>query len=81
MAVSASGLGSVLLENPAQAIPDTFRQAQPNLLPRVRERSYHGITQLQLQVEGLDYAEAAHRVLPEHLLVELSVPKYRLGGK
>ncbi len=34
----------MLLEHPAQTIPDTFREAQPNLLPRVRERSYHGIS-------------------------------------
>ena len=67
-----NGYVMMLLEHPAQAIPDTFREAQPNLLPRVRERSYHGITQLQLQVEGLEYAEAAHRVLSDHLLVELA---------
>ena len=43
----------LVAQSHASTIPDTFRQAQPNLLPRVRERSYHSLTELYYQREAL----------------------------
>ena len=65
------GYVSMLVDSPIEKIPDTFREAQASLVPRVRERSYHAIAKLQMAAEGEEYIEPAYRVLADHLLVEL----------
>ena len=65
------GYVSMLVDSPTEKIPDTFREAQPGLVPRVRERSYHSIAKLQMEAEGEEYFEPAYRILADHLLVEL----------
>jgi hypothetical protein len=52
-------------------IPGTFREAQGQLLPRVREDSYLGMMKLYFEVEGLKFPEPIQRALAEHLTVEL----------
>jgi hypothetical protein len=52
-------------------IPGTFREAQSNLLPRVRERAYHSLTALQAEVAGLARFNFCFRPLSDHLGVEL----------
>ncbi len=51
------GYVSMLVDSPTQKIPDTFREAQPGLVPRVRERSYHAIAKLHTEAEGEEYFE------------------------
>lgn len=55
----------------SRMIPESFREAQANLLPKVRERSYHDLMQLYFRVEGLEAAEPARKLLGDHLSVEL----------
>ena len=62
----------LIAQSHTSTIPDTFRRAQPNLLPRVRERSYHSLTKLYYQREGLETEEPAYRVISDHLVVELA---------
>lgn len=52
-------------------IPPTYREAQPNLLPRVRERAYHSLTALQAEVAGLAPFNFCFQPLCDHLGVEL----------
>lgn len=65
------GYVTMLLDSPTQRIPDTFREAQSGLLPRVRERSYHPMAKLHTEAEGEEYFEPAYRILADHLLLEL----------
>ena len=65
------GYVTMLVDSPTEKIPDTFREAQPGLVPRVRERSYHAIAKLHTEAEGEEYFEPAYRILADHLLVEL----------
>jgi hypothetical protein len=62
---------SLFATSESRTIPETFREAQGNLLPKLRERSYHDLMQLYFRVEGLEAAEPARKLLGDHLSVEL----------
>jgi hypothetical protein len=62
---------SLFAASESRRIPASFREAQRNLLPKVRERSYHDLMQLYFRVEGLEAAEPARKLLGDHLSVEL----------
>jgi uncharacterized protein YtpQ (UPF0354 family) len=53
--------------------PTPVEEVLPNLIPIVRARSYHGITQLMSQVEGLGAKETPVQPLADHLAVSLAV--------
>jgi hypothetical protein len=62
---------SLFATSPSRTIPETFREAQGNLLPKLRERSYHDLLALYFRVEALDAQEPARKLLGDHLSVEL----------
>jgi len=63
-----AGISVQIDKNP---IPATYREAQSNLLPRVRERAYHSLTALQAEVAGLAPFSFCFRSISDHLGVEL----------
>lgn len=65
------GYVQMILTSESAPIPRTFAGAQERLLPRVRERAYHGLTKLYCEVEGQKLGEVAHRPLSDYLTVEL----------
>jgi len=54
-----------------QAIPSDFEAAKGSLLPRVRERAYLAFMPLQFKLKNIKVPQAAHRLLSEHLTVEI----------
>jgi uncharacterized protein YtpQ (UPF0354 family) len=55
------------------AEPTPVEEILPNLIPIVRARSYHGITQLMSEVEGLGAKDTPMQPLADHLAVSLAV--------
>lgn len=53
------------------AIPDSFEQVKPNLLPRVRDRAFWGINQLAFELQGLEPKPVGRKSFTEHLEIEL----------
>lgn len=52
-------------------MPDEFPDAQPDLLPVVRARSYYEFTQMQLEIDGSPGPGCPYQPLAEHLAVGL----------
>jgi hypothetical protein len=52
-------------------MPETFEDAQPDVLPTVRARAYYDLTALQLKVQGAREVDWPYQILADHLAVGL----------
>jgi uncharacterized protein YtpQ (UPF0354 family) len=55
----------------AARLPDSLDEARPNLLPHLRDRAFHGITRLQLELQGVELHPIPTRLFTDHLAFEL----------
>jgi hypothetical protein len=60
------------LEVGYRPVPERFEEALPHLLPRVRDLAYYGLTQLQLDLQGVPCLEIPTRPFADGFAFELA---------